>query len=306
METKTREQVALVAGGAVIGGLLAAAATQFFSAASAKGGVEGAKGTESADAEMSTTSSAHSGAVYETSTAVSEYLQFHYGKPEDIMPYTLCTEQCKKLGVPMGRALDVGCAVGATSFELSKDFEEVVGVDFSHAFVAAANSMKGGSATYAATTEGEVKGTFTASLESGVKPGAVTFEQGDACALRPDIGKFSVVHGANLLCRLPNPAAFLDRLKDIVVEGGLVVLVSPYSWLPAYTAKDKWLGGFNAADGKPADSFEGLTAALQGHFDLVHTENMPFLIREHLRKFQWGCSHATVWQRKASAGAAQA
>lgn len=88
METKTREQVALVAGGAVIGGLLAAAATQFFSAASAKGGEEGAKGTESADAEMSTTSSAHSGAVYETSTAVSEYLQFHYGKPEDIMPYT--------------------------------------------------------------------------------------------------------------------------------------------------------------------------------------------------------------------------
>jgi hypothetical protein len=25
-------------------------------------------------------------------------------------------------------------------------------------------------------------------------------------------------------------------------------------------------------------------------------EDMPFLIREHVRKFQWGCSHAAVWR----------
>ena len=29
---------------------------------------------------------------------------------------------------------------------------------------------------------------------------------------------------------------------------------------------------------------------------LLHEEDTPFLIREHARKFQWGCSHATVWQ----------
>lgn len=33
---------------------------------------------------------------------------------------------------------------------------------------------------------------------------------------------------------------------------------------------------------------------------LVHTEECPFLIREHVRKYQWGCSHITVW-RKATA-----
>ena len=200
----------------------------------------------------------------------------------------------------------MGCAVGATSFELSKDFAEVVGIDFSHAFVAAANGMKtNGKATYAATTEGEVKGTWTVSLEEGTHPERASFEQGDACAIRGDIGKFSVVHGANLLCRLPKPLDFLSRLKDIVIEGGLVVLVSPYSWLPAYTPKDKWLGGFTSPDGTPADSFKGLTAALEADFELVHEENMPFLIREHNRKFQWGCSHGTVWKRKGAAGAAQ-
>jgi SAM-dependent methyltransferase len=32
---------------------------------------------------------------------------------------------------PESRALDLGCAVGRASFELSKGFSEVVGIDFS-------------------------------------------------------------------------------------------------------------------------------------------------------------------------------
>lgn len=32
-------------------------------------------------------------------------------------------------------------------------------------------------------------------------------------------------------------------------------------------------------------------------FTLVEESDMAFLIREHARKFQWGCSHATVWRR---------
>lgn len=37
--------------------------------------------------EVSTTSSGHSGAVYETHKAVSEYLMFHFGADDDILPY---------------------------------------------------------------------------------------------------------------------------------------------------------------------------------------------------------------------------
>lgn len=119
----------------------------------------------------------------------------------------LCTALAKEHGTPLGRALDIGCAVGATSFELSKDWEEVLGVDFSHAFVAAADDMKKtGTAAYKATTEGAIKGAFTATLDAAARPEKVAFEQGDACALRGDIGKFALVHGANLLCRLPEPA----------------------------------------------------------------------------------------------------
>ncbi len=37
-----------------------------------------------------------------------------------------------------GSALDMGCAVGGASFELARHYEHVLGVDYSHAFVAAA------------------------------------------------------------------------------------------------------------------------------------------------------------------------
>ena len=52
------------------------------------------------------------------------------------------------------RVLDVGCATGRHSFELARDFEEVVGFDFSAAFVQACNKMKtNGRSDYKALVE---------------------------------------------------------------------------------------------------------------------------------------------------------
>lgn len=39
------------------------------------------------------------------------------------------------------RALDVGCAVGRSSFEMARTFDEVVGVDFSGKFINAAKAL---------------------------------------------------------------------------------------------------------------------------------------------------------------------
>ena len=54
---------------------------------------------------------------------------------------------------------------------------------------------------------------------------------------------FPCVLQANLLCRVPDPGAFLSCLSNHLQSGGVVVLVSPYSWLPAHTEKTKWIGG---------------------------------------------------------------
>ena len=109
--------------------------------------------------ERSTTSSAGGGAAaYETRKAVDEYLQFHFGADDDIMPYPkgpkealnftarlaqLCEKHCKALQDIDGEggetlALDVGCAVGGATFELARCFQNALGIDYSHAFVDAA------------------------------------------------------------------------------------------------------------------------------------------------------------------------
>ena len=65
----------------------------------------------------------------------------------------------------------------------------------------------------------------------------MTFQVGDACALPSDIGKFGMVLAANVICRLPEPMAFFNRLKDLVVPAGILVIVSPYTWLEQFTPK---------------------------------------------------------------------
>lgn len=194
--------------------------------------------------------------------------------------------------------------MGATSFKLSEAFDEVVGIDFSHAFINAAKKLQtAGELPFRYLQEAEVWRSGKATRPEAAKPDRIRFEQGDACSLDADKlgGPFHVVHGANLLCRLPEPDALLRALPSLVAPEGVVVFISPYSWLEQYTPRDKWLGGRSddpaAARGEGGSS-EGLKARMKElGFALVHSGDEPFLIREHARKFQWGCSELCVFQK---------
>ena len=76
------------------------------------------------------------------------------------------------------------------------------------------------------------------------------------------------------------------------------MLVSPYSWLEEYTPVSQWVGGTIAPEGQPEDSFSQVQQILSPYFELVHREDMPFLIREHARKYQWGVSDCLVWKKR--------
>ena len=57
----------------------------------------------------------------------------------------------------MSRALDIGCAMGRSSFELAARFESVLGIDFSQAFVDRCNELKEcGQSPYCLPGEGEI------------------------------------------------------------------------------------------------------------------------------------------------------
>lgn len=125
------------------------------------------------------------------------------------------------------------------------------------------------------------------------------FEVADACALPLEMGSFDACLLANLLCRLPDPEACLARLRTLVRPGGLAVIVSPYTWMEVHTPRERWLGGFAAADGTPVHSGDALARRMDIlGFELLGQEDMPLLLREHERKYQYIVSHAMAFRRR--------
>ena len=61
-----------------------------------------------------------------------------------------------------------------------------------------------------------------------------------------DIGQFGMVLAANLICRLSNPRAFLDQLKDLVLPAGIVIITTPYTWQQKYTSKVSYIKIFQS------------------------------------------------------------
>lgn len=60
-------------------------------------------------------------------------------------------------GSAPSRALDIGCSVGRSTFELAADFEEVTGIDYSQAFIDKANELKEkGTVSYRMPVEGDI------------------------------------------------------------------------------------------------------------------------------------------------------
>lgn len=251
---------------------------------------------------------------YETERALSEYLLFHYGTPAQTMPWSFgpatalayparCVSECLDTArLPArARALDLGCAVGRAAFELARHCSEVIGIDYSHRFIEAARRLQQhGSIAYACVEEGVLTVPATAEVPAGIDRRRVAFEHGDAQALRPDLGQFDAVLLANLVDRLRDPARCLRALPSLLRTGGQVILTTPCTWLEDYTPRSHWLGGFER-DGLPVRTLATLQAVLGPDFTLARTLDMPFVIREHARKFQWSVAQATVWVRRPDA-----
>lgn len=242
---------------------------------------------------------------YESDELLQQYLVFHYASAEEQFPYPFggadalnFPKRCALQGLDEaarangGRALDLGCSVGRSTFELARHFDEVIGIDYSHAFIDAANRLKAdGSHLTTRLDEGSATTEIEVKVDPSIDRDRVSFEQGDAQSIREDIGQFDAVIACNLICRLPEPMRLLSRLPELIKPGGQLFITTPFTWLEEYTPSDNWLG-----DGAQ-DSFAGLTDTLLPAFSLNKRWDMPFLIREHARKFQYSIAQASLWSR---------
>lgn len=249
--------------------------------------------------------------IYETDKLLGEYLLFHYGAPEEVLPWSFgphealgypqrCVSECLDVdALPAGaRALDLGCAVGRSTFEFARHCAEVIGVDYSRRFIDAATVLqRDGLLDYDRIDEGVLTTRLTARVPTEIDRTRVQFETGDAMNVRADLGEFDVVVMANLIDRLSEPQRCLERLPALVKPGGQLIVTSPYTWMEEFTPQQNWLGGCER-EGVRVATREGLKEALGESFELVTTKDLPFLIREHVRKFQWSVAEATIWRRR--------
>jgi 2-polyprenyl-3-methyl-5-hydroxy-6-metoxy-1,4-benzoquinol methylase len=240
---------------------------------------------------------------YETRQYLNEYLFFHYGRPKDFCPYPFAprdalgfqqriVNECllpMRFGSPT-RGLDVGCAVGRSTFELGRVVDHALGVDSSRQFIRAARRMaREHEMTIRVKEEGDAFSTHTVRLPARLAGADVEFQVGDAQDLSGISGRpFHVVIAINLIDRLPNPWKFLAQLPALVVPGGQLAIASPFTWMEQFTPRRQWIPS------------EQLPALLRPHFRPTRRHDLPFLIREHRRKYQWCVSEVTTYLRTAT------
>jgi 5-histidylcysteine sulfoxide synthase/putative 4-mercaptohistidine N1-methyltranferase len=261
--------------------------------------------------------------LYETDGLVTQYLEFHYGDaatggpqdpPAGSPPFGVPNfpRACVAATLPLvpadrrRRCLDLGCSVGRSALEFARHFAHVDALDFSARFIqSGVRLQEGAEVLYEIPSEGELVTSRSVSLERlglvEVAP-RVLFMQGDACNLKAIYTDYDLVFAGNLIDRLYDPALFLAGIQERVLPGGLLVITSPYTWLEEYTPREKWLGG-RREHGEPLPTLAGLTRQLAGRFELIHRQDIPFVIRETARKHQHTVAEMTAWRRLDGASA---
>lgn len=242
---------------------------------------------------------------YTTDHIIAQYC--HFGWNENALGVENYPATCARIALeimkerPKRKAFDIGCAIGRSSFELARGFDEVIGVDFSARFIQEAQKLKESRQLYySMKTEGDLEAFYSVSLSDfdleSVR-NKVSFWQADACNLKPVYRDFDLVFAGNLIDRLYDPKNFLEEIGSRLNTGGILILTSPYTWQEESTPKEKWIGGYKR-DGENVTTLQGLEEILQDTFRLLETRNIPFVIQETARKHQYTIAQMSIWEKK--------
>ena len=241
---------------------------------------------------------------YEKDEIISQYCEFHYGEKHFNVPNFLSNVAniSNKYAINKGRVLDIGCSVGRASFELTKSFESVTGIDFSARFINVAQALKdNGVLRFEKKIEGDITEPKEITLENlklkKTDLEKLEFWQGDACNLKPHFKNYDLIIAINLLDRLYDPELFLRDIAKRLNKDGVFIVGSPFTWSDEYVKKEHWLGG-KIQNGKKIHSQDTLNKILSDEFELVVIPfEVEFVIQEHIRKYQHTFSQFSVWKK---------
>jgi len=261
------------------------------------------------DAEVQTEFS-----TYETDVTVARACDFHYGEEKfGIANFAKTIAELAQTAISEDidlakrndiKAIEVGCSVGRTSFELSKHFNEVTGLDFTARNIRIAHQLQTtGSVLYTIAQEGEVMNFEERTLsEYGLDKFATKCEflQQDASNMKPIFTGYDIMVSANLLEKLYEPQKFLTDIAHRLNTGGLLLLASTYDWSEKNTPKDRWLGGLkDPKTGENVDSFDTIAKILGTDFELVKAPfDIELVQRQTARKFEHSLSEVSIWKKR--------
>jgi len=244
--------------------------------------------------------------TYESDPQIAKHLEFHYGNsylgvpnfPKSCIDTLLATVNKKTFN----KALDIGCSVGRSSFELAQHAEKVDAVDFSTRFIRnALNLVEHGSLRYLITDEGDIQSLKKVSLkELNLTEHAdrIEFTQGDAANLKPIYQGYDLIFAGNLIDHLYEPASFLRTIHERLTPGGILVITSTNDWDESRTKKENWLGGIKV-NGENKTTLDGLQEILKPNFDeLAPPVDIPLVQRETSRTFLHAISQMTFWIKR--------
>jgi SAM-dependent methyltransferase len=176
------------------------------------------------------------GAAYDTLRQhVGIYAEAHYASAP--LPHEAATDID-------GPVIDIGCAVGGTTFELAARLGRLtVGVDLNFAMLRVASSaLRNGRVRYARRRVGLVYEREEREFDS---PGRdlVDFWCCDAAVLPFAPASFAFAASVNVIDCLAAPAEALAEIARVLRPGGTALIATPYDWSPTATPVEQWLGG---------------------------------------------------------------
>lgn len=242
--------------------------------------------------------------IYESDELVSQYCEFQYGDTHfGVENFAIeCAKIASKYATNHTKSLDLGCATGRATFELAKTFDEVEGIDFSVRFIQVGSKLKSeGYVAFSSKEEGDLVSYKKVTLQDmGYEnlTDKISFWQGDACNLKPNFRAYDLVIATNLIDRLYSPRLFLDTIHERLNAEGVLVITSPYTWQESSTKKELWLGGYKDEDGQEIKTIDTLMRVLDEKFELIHLQDLAFVIKESARKYQHTISQLSVWKKK--------
>ncbi|MBW1828738.1 MAG: methyltransferase domain-containing protein [Deltaproteobacteria bacterium] len=183
---------------------------------------------------------------YNSQGMLSSYLWSHYSEffdgPNATDAYKTWSLYFRETD---GCALDIGCAVGRLSFELSKTHSRVIGIDTSLSFIRKARELLDKKRLeFDLIVEGHITEAHSCDLDQNWNYHGVDFIVADALALPFPKNMFSTVTSINVLEKLPRPIQHLQDVNKVLrKENAMFLFSDPFSWDATISDPELWLSG---------------------------------------------------------------